>query len=96
MKENIDNLQQPGISKNLGSPPIFRNDVKVRSLQDADMLAWLVRDALIKRGKMDEIALAAIRHLEGRKILRLDVNKDLLMKLGANFLVGKSRLDGHI
>lgn len=45
---------------------------------------------------MEEISKIAIRLLEGRKILRLDVNRELLMKLGATFLVNKARLDGHL
>ena len=81
----------------LGNPPIFRNDIKVRPLQAADMFAWLVRDALMKGpNSMEEISKIAIRLLEGRKILRLDVNRELLMKLGATFLVNKARLDGHL
>jgi hypothetical protein len=97
VKENIDGLQGPGISKNLGSPPIFRDDAKVRPLQAADMFAWLLRDCLVKRGQnMEEISLTAIKRLEGRKILRMVVSKEQLMKLGASFLVGKARLRGYI
>jgi hypothetical protein len=56
VKANIDGLQQPGISERLGSPPNFRNDIKVSPLQAADMFAWLVRDALMKGPDgMDEI-----------------------------------------
>jgi hypothetical protein len=97
VKANIDGLQGPGISENLGSPPTFRNDIKVRPLQAADMFAWLVRDALTKgRSNMEEISRVAIGHLEGRNILRIDVNRDLLMKLGASFLVNRARLRGHL
>jgi hypothetical protein len=44
---------------------------------------------------MEEIARTAIHRLEGRKILRIHIDKELLMKLGAAFIVGKARLDGH-
>lgn len=97
VKANIDTLQGPGISEKLGSPPIFRNDIKVLPLQAADMLAWLVRDCLMKGGDgMEEISRAALRHLEGRKILRIDINRQLLMKLGASFLVNRARVTGNL
>jgi Protein of unknown function (DUF3800) len=97
VKENIEGLQGPGIIQNLGSPPTFCDDVKVRPLQAADMFAWLLRDCLIKRGEnMEEISLAAIKTLEGRKILRINITKDLLMKLGASLIVGRARLRGHL
>lgn len=97
VKKNIDGLQGPGICKNLGSLPIFRDDVKVRPLQAADMFAWLVRDVLVRGGDgIEDISRAAIGYLEGRNILRLHIHKDLLMKLGASFLVGRARLRGHL
>jgi hypothetical protein len=96
VKANIDGLQGLGISQNLGSPPMFRDDVRVRPLQAADMFAWLLRDCLIKRGDMEEISLAAIRLLEGRNILRIHIGKELLMKLGASFLVARARYRGEI
>lgn len=97
VKNNIDGLKSVGISEKLGSPPIFRNDVKVRPLQAADMLAWLVRDCMTKGGDgMEEISRAAIGYLEGRRIARSHVTKDMLMALGASFLVGRARLRGHL
>lgn len=38
---------------------------------------------------LDDISRAAIGYLEGRNILRIHVHKELLMKLGASFLVGR-------
>jgi hypothetical protein len=61
------------------------------------MFAWLVRDVLVKGGEaLDDISRAAINYLEGRNILRIHVHKELLMKLGASFLVGRARLRGHL
>ncbi len=99
MKQNIDDLQSGfQISQHLGSRPIPRNDVTFRPLQAADMFAWLVRDCMTLGGdKMEETPRAALKLLEGRgKIIRLHVEKDQLMQLGAKFLVGKARLAGHL
>jgi hypothetical protein len=99
MKQNIDDIQsQFAISQYLGSRPIPRNDVTFRPLQAADMFAWLVRDCMIVGGdKMEETPRAALKLLEGReKIVRLHIEKDQLMRLGAKFLVGKARSQGHL
>jgi hypothetical protein len=97
MKQNIDGANAANVSAYLGSPPIFRNDVRFRPLQAADMLAWLVRDCMSHGpNNMEEIARTAIHHLEGRKILRIHIDKELLMNLGARFIVGKARLYGHL
>jgi len=46
---------------------------------------------------MEEISRAALKHLEGKgKIIRLHIDKGVLMKLGASFLVGKAQLGGHL
>lgn len=97
MRQNIDGTNAANVSAYLGAPPIFRDDVKFLPLQAADMLAWLVRDCLTQKGdNMEEMARTALKHLEGRKILRIHVDKELLMKLGASFLVGKARLNGYL
>jgi hypothetical protein len=97
MKKNIDGANAANVSAYLGPPPIFRDDVKFLPLQAADMFAWLVRDCMTRGPHgMEEIARAAIKHIEGRKILRVHIDKELLMKLGASFLVGKARLYGHL
>jgi Protein of unknown function (DUF3800) len=85
------------VNEFLGSPPIFRDDVKFLPLQAADMLAWLVRDCMTRGPDgMEEIARAALKHIEGRKILRIHIDKGQLVQLGANFLVGKARMYGHL
>jgi Protein of unknown function (DUF3800) len=97
MKQNIDGENAANVSAYLGSPPVFRNDVKSLPLQAADMLAWLVRDCMtVGPDNMEDIARAALKHLEGRKILRIHIDKELLMNLGARFLVGKARLYGYL
>jgi hypothetical protein len=103
VKKNIDSVAPAGTgpfnaAQHLGSPPIFRNDVRFRPLQAADMFAWLVRDAItVTPPNMEEVSRAALKELEGKgKILRLDIEKRQLMNLGASFLVGKARLDGHL
>jgi hypothetical protein len=97
VKENIDHINAAVISPYLGSPPVFRNDVTFRPLQAADMLAWLVRDCLTSGApNMEEISRTAIKHVEGRKILRIHIDKEMLMNLGASFIVGKARLRGYI
>jgi hypothetical protein len=62
------------------------------------MFAWLVRDCMTKTpDNMDEISRAALKHLEGRgKTIRLHIDKEMLMKLGASFIIGKARLYGHL
>jgi hypothetical protein len=97
VKENIDGMGGLTLRANLGSRPLFRNDVTFRPLQTADMFAWLVRDCMIiTPPNMQEISRAALKHLEGKgKIIRLHIDKEMLMKLGAAFIVGKARLDGH-
>jgi hypothetical protein len=97
MKQNIYGQNAVNVSEFLGSPPVFRNDITFRPLQAADMLAWLVRDCLTQGGdNMQEIAHVALKHLEGRNILRIHIGKDLLMKLGASFIVGKAKLYGYL
>ena len=96
VKANIDGLKSVGISEKLGSPPIFGDDIKFKPLQAADMFAWLVRDVLTKRGQVEDISRAAIRHLEDRKIVRSHITQDMIMALGANFMVGKARVNGHL
>jgi hypothetical protein len=98
MKQNIDGAGAANVAAYLGSPPTFRKDVKFLPLQAADMLAWLVRDCMtVGPSNMEEIARTALHHLEGRKkILRIHVDKEMLMNLGARFLVGKARLYGHV
>jgi len=97
MKQNIDGENAANVSEYLGAPPIFRNDVQSLPLQAADMFAWLVRDCLTRSGDgMEDIAKAALRHIEGRRILRLHLGKHLLMDLGARFIVGKARLYGYL
>jgi hypothetical protein len=97
VKNNIDVI---GIhaSPHLGLPPIFRNDITSRPLQAADMFAWLVRDCMTKTPpNMEEISRVALKYLEGRgKIIRLHIDKQMLMKLGASFIVAKARLSGHL
>ncbi len=84
VKENIDGNSGIRASPYLGSPPIFRNDVTSRPLQAADMFAWLVRDCMTKTPpNMEEISRAALKHSEGKgKIIRLHIDKGMLMKLG--------------
>jgi hypothetical protein len=97
MKQNIDGANAANVSAYLGSPPIFRDDIKFLPIQAADMLAWLVRDCLtVGPNNMEEISRTALTHLEGRKILRIHIDRDLLMKLGSSFMVGKARLHGHL
>ena len=98
VKQNIDGIGQADISRHLGSPPLFRNDIAFRPIQAADMFAWLVRDYMTNTvSGMEEVSRAALKSLEGRgKIIRLEINKEMLMKLGASFLVGKARLDGYL
>jgi hypothetical protein len=97
MKQNIDGANAANVNAYLGSPPIFRDDVTFRPLQAADMLAWLVRDCMTKGpDNMEDIARTALKHLEGRKILRIHIDKELLMNLGASFIVGKAKLYGHL
>jgi hypothetical protein len=62
------------------------------------MFAWLVRDCMTNSApNMGEISRTALKYLEGRgKIIRLHIDQEMLMKLGASFLVGKARLDGHL
>ncbi|HVI65166.1 MAG TPA: hypothetical protein VM910_21670 [Bradyrhizobium sp.] len=46
---------------------------------------------------MQNISRAALKHLEGKgKIIRLHIDKAMLMKLGASFIVGKAKLAGHL
>jgi hypothetical protein len=98
VKQNIDVAGAPHITASLGSPPTFRNDVKFRPLQVADILAWLVRECMtFGPDKMEDITRAALKHIEGEdKIVRIHIDKTQLMTLGAKFLVGKARLDGHL
>jgi Protein of unknown function (DUF3800) len=106
MKQNIERenteLKTIDVNSYLGSPPIFRNDIKFMPLQTADMFAWLVRDCMtMGPDNMEEISRVALKHLESSKdneqrILRLHIDKEMLMKLGAAFIVGKARLDGHL
>ena len=97
MKQNIDGANAANVSAYLGSTPIFRDDVKLLPLQAADMFSWLVRDCLTVGGEnMNEIARAALIHLEGRNILRIHVDRELLMSLGARFLVGRAKLGGYL
>jgi Protein of unknown function (DUF3800) len=97
MKQNIDAEGAANVSGYLGSPPVFRNDIKFRPLQAADMLAWLVRDCMtVGPDNMEDISRTALKHLEGTKILRLHLDKEMLMKLGASFLIAKARLYGHL
>ena len=98
VKENIDNISGFAVGPHLGSPPVFRNDITFRPLQAADMFAWLVRDCMTQTPpNMYEVSRAALKHLEGRgKIIRLHIDKEMLMRLGASFIVGKARLHGHL
>jgi hypothetical protein len=96
MKQNIDGENAANVAGYLGSEPKFCNDLKSVQLQAADMFAWLVRDCVTKRGKIEDISRAAIKYLEGRRILRIQIDRDLLMKLGASFMVGKAKLHGHL
>lgn len=103
MKQNIDGIQEAAnVAPYLGSPPIFRNDIAFRPLQAADMFAWLVRDCMsFGPERMEEISRAALKHLETtendeQRILRLHIDREMLMKLGASFLVGKARLYGYV
>jgi hypothetical protein len=106
MKQNIERenpkLKTIDVNAYLGSPPIFENDIKFIPLQAADMFAWLVRDYMtMGSDNMEEISRVALKHLESSKdkeqrILRLYIDKEMLMKLGAAFIVGKARLDGHL
>jgi hypothetical protein len=98
LKENIDGLGTVDFCRHLGSPPIFRNDVISRPLQAADMFAWLIRDCMSKGARdMEEISRVALKHLEGReRVIRLHITKEMLMKLGASFMVGKARAYGHL
>jgi hypothetical protein len=76
MKQNIDGANAVNVSAYLGSPPTFGDDIKFLPLQAADMFAWLVRDCMTRGpDSMEDIARAAIKHLEGRKILRIHVDK---------------------
>jgi hypothetical protein len=71
-------------------------------LQAADMFAWLVRNFMIMGpDNMEELSRVALKHLESsrgskQRILRLHIGQEMLMKLGAAFIVGKARLDGHL
>jgi hypothetical protein len=95
MKQNGANATN--VSEYLGLPPIFRDDVTFRPLQAADMFAWLVRDCLTSTpDHMEEISRAALKHIEGRNILRIHIDKEQLMALGARFFVGKAPLYGHL
>jgi hypothetical protein len=106
MKQNIDRenkgLKSIDVAGNLGSPPVFGNDIKLRPLQAADMFAWLVRDCMtLGPDNMEEISKAALKHLESTKeneqrILRLHIDREMLMKLGATFLIGRAKLYGHL
>jgi hypothetical protein len=98
VKQNIDDINGTDICRHLGSAPLFRNDVRFRPLQAADMFAWLVRDCMtLGPDKMEEISRAALKHLEGSgKTIRLHTDKEMLMKLGSMFLVGRARLAGHL
>jgi hypothetical protein len=96
MKQNIDGANAANVNAYLGSPPVFRDDIKYPPLQAADMLAWLVRDCLTREPSgMEDIAKTALHHIEGRNILRIHIDKELLMRLGASFIIGKARLDGY-
>jgi hypothetical protein len=44
---------------------------------------------------MEEISRAALKHIEGRNILRIHIDKEQLMALGARFFVGKAPY-GHL
>jgi Protein of unknown function (DUF3800) len=98
VKKNIDGINQIDVSRHLGSPPVFRNDITFRPLQSADMFAWLVRDCMtIQAVNMEEIARCALKHMEGNsKIIRLHITKEMLMKLGASFIIGKAKLEGYL
>jgi hypothetical protein len=106
MKQNIERenegLRSIDVASRLGSPPVFRDDIKFQPLQAADMFAWLVRDCMtFGPDKMGEISRAALKHLETTKnneqrILRLHIDKEMLMKLGASFLVGRARIRGYL
>jgi hypothetical protein len=98
VKTNIDGVGQADLSRHLGLPPTFRSDIIFQPLQAADMFSWLVRDCMtIQAVNMNEISRAALKYLEGReKIIRLHITKEMLLKLGAAFLVGKARLDGYL
>jgi hypothetical protein len=98
VKENIDGMGGINLRDNLGSRPLFRNDITFRPLQAADMFAWLVRDCMIQTApNMQEISRVALRYLEGTgKIIRLHIDKEMLMKLGSSFIVGKARLAGYL
>lgn len=103
VKQNIDDIQSRfRVSQHLGSRPIPRNDITFRPLQAADMFAWLVRDCMtLGPDRMDEISRVALKHLESgvgqeQRIIRLHIDKELLINLGASFIIGKARLDGHL
>lgn len=67
-------------------------------MDENSVAGQLVRDCMtVGPSNMEEIARTALHHLEGRKkILRIHVDKEMLMNLGARFLVGKARLYGHV
>jgi hypothetical protein len=92
VKQNID-VNGTKMGEYLGSRPLFGNDITFRPLQAADMFAWLVRDCMtLTPPNMQDISRAALKHLEGKgKIIRLHIDRDMLMRLGASFLVGKAR-----
>ena len=98
VKRNVDEIGVTDLSRHVGSPPIFRNDITFRPLQAADMFAWLVRDCITQGPhNMDEITRTALKHLErSGKTICLHIDKAMLMKLGAAFMVGRARLDGHL
>ena len=102
MKENVESsdVSNTELNRVLGSPPKFRDDVKFLPLQAADMLAWLIRDIFTKGhgDNIDEIARTALKHIEGRerKILRIEIDRDKLMRLGASFLVARARVGGYL
>jgi hypothetical protein len=93
-----ENVEAPVNAKDLlGSPPIFRDDVKFLPLQAADMFAWLFRDCITYGSNhIGDIARATLKRIEGRKILRVPISKEELMRLGATFLVQQAKLDGRL
>lgn len=77
---------------NLGSPPMFKDDVCFKPLQGADMYAWLVRDALMKNGVIGGVSRAAFDNILRRNCIQKHMTRDELMQLGATLLVARSNV----
>jgi hypothetical protein len=81
----------PKVHHLIGSPPIFRNDVRFRPLQAADMYAWLQRERQVTNGDGRWQARAYLRALLNVPHTRIRYTRDHLLGFRADLTLNNIR-----